>query len=546
MNRTLCALLLPLALAACNQIPGNIESAAQKQTAAPRVAKAGDDVVVIAVLDGNINPYHWDYLQAKMPQHNDAGASNDLPLDQDPATWLPGHPGASAFKSYQALPLTLNADKPETSTTSLHDRDIEQWEKIINSEGNNNTDVNYYWFPGTKIVGHVSFNGSGPEDTWAASSHGIGTSSVSTGNIHGTCPHCVLVFVHGAPEIAQQWVAQQDWIDLQTNSYGSSLNSDLTCIAPADAACGAVRDLIYAQSDTELQRQTVERGQSIFFSGGNGVLNDFSITHTNLFSSQKGPDWIVTVGAIAPADGASFSGHGRPADISSLGDGYPSAAGTADHVTNEGDFGGTSNASPVIAGLYGEALYRIRKAIGSARMQRDGVIAEGKAGCQAANANCALADGKLTVHELREALFRSARYTEAGVAVGSSLVGVYTEIPMSSSIAELELLSEGHGSLMGKFKGEENYEEEVSRITGFADGSWFEEQDADQRDWMVADSVCRQGGWGAWEFGYAPQFPAPAPSPEWPVRTWLTEVCPEFLGNAVMLQRTLPSPLVPQ
>ena len=31
-------------------------------------AKGIDDVVVVAVIDSNINPYHWDYLAAKMPQ----------------------------------------------------------------------------------------------------------------------------------------------------------------------------------------------------------------------------------------------------------------------------------------------------------------------------------------------------------------------------------------------------------------------------------------------------------------------------------------------
>lgn len=522
-------LLLLSLLAGCGQVPGSLTSSAltlplmgddDKDTAAPAPA-LGDDVVVIAVIDSNINPYHWDYLAAKMP-------GDALPLEQDPATWLPGHPGASVFKSYEALPLTLDANNAEASTSNLHDKDLAEWSKIQYSEGNTNADVHYYWFPGTKIVGHIAFGGSGAIDTWAASSHGIGTSSVSAGNIHGTCPHCVIVYVHGTEEQANQWVSQQDWIDLQSNSFGHSLIG------------GPVRDLVYAQSDTDLQRRTVERGQSIFFSAGNGLANDFSAPQINLVSSEKGPDWIITVGAIEPASSGSFSGHGKPADVSSLGDQYPSAYGDADTTTNEGGFGGTSNATPVVAGIYGESLYRIRKAIGSKRVQKDGVIAEGSAGCGAANANCALADGKLTVHELREALFRAARYTEAGTVVGSSLVGEYLEIPGTSNVKELEFLSEGHGSYYGRFKGEDTYEEEIARVVGYAHGDWYEEQDADQRDWMVADSICRQGGWGEWAYGYSPLFSAPAPSPEWPVRTWMTEVCPSLLGGLVQAEKLAP------
>lgn len=504
----------------------------------PPVIRAEDDVVVIAVIDSNINPYHWDYSAAKMPQALDSDPTNDLPLDRDPATWLPGHPGAAVFKSYQALNLTLDNSDATRSTQALHDLDTAEWAKVSFSEGSGNEQVHYYWIPGTKIIGHVAFSGglildpvlgpvvgaeTGPVDTFAVDSHGIGTSSVSAGNLHGTCPNCLLVYVHGTAEQANEWVSKQDWIDLQTNSWGASVLG------------GPVRDLVYAASDTELQRTTVERGQAILFSGGNGLLNDFSVPHTNLVSSQKGPDWIITVGAIAPGDETSYSGHGKPADIASYGDGYPSATGGDGTVTATGPFGGTSNATPVMAGIYGEALHRLRTALpGASRMQREGTIAAGQYVCGSANPDCALADGKLSVHELTQALYRSARYTGTGTAVGSSLLGFYFEVPGSASLAEAEFLSEGHGSLHGKLKGEAVYQEEIAHILGFATGQWFEAQDADQKAWFVADSLCRQGGWGSWDHGYANAgSETPAPSPAWPVRTWLAEVCPTVLPAVV-------------
>jgi hypothetical protein len=507
----------------------------------PAAAKGADDVVVIAVIDSGINPYHWDYLAAKMPQALNSDPSDDLPLDQDPATWLPGHPGAAAFKSYQALNLTLDNSNAKRSTAELHAADATEWAKVQYSEGNTNDQVHYTWMPGTKIIGHVAFSpgflvdpvlgpilgpSTGPVDTFAVDSHGIGTSSVSVGNLHGTCPNCVLVYVHGTAEQANEWVAKQDWIDLQTNSWGASVVG------------GPLRDLIYAGSDTELQRTAIERGQANLFSAGNGLANDFSAPQFNPTSSQKGPDWIITVGAIAPHDDSSYSGHGKPADVASYGDAYPSATGGDGTVTATGPFGGTSNATPVVAGIYGEALHRLRRALpGASRTQQDGVIAIGQGVCGAAKPDCALADGKLTVHELTEALFRSARYTETGTSVGTSLFGEYFEIPGSANQKELEFASEGHGSFFGQFKGPEVWNEEVERITGFASGAWFEAQDPDQQAWMVADSLCRQS-WGRWEFGYAKTgTAAPAASPSWPARSFLASGCPEVLPALIEAEK---------
>lgn len=520
--------LLPLLLAGCDRLPGNLDSS----KAAARKA-AIDDVVVIAVVDSGFNPYHWDYLAAKMPRHLNDDPSDDLPLDQDPATWLPGHPGAAAFKSYDALNLTLTPDDPDASTVSLQQGDAAEWSKVQWSEGSDNAQVHMVWVPGTKVIGHVAFdNGgllgdpytaavlgppTGTAATFESDSHGLGTSSVSTGNIHGACPNCLLVYVHGTTEQANRWVEKQDWIDLQTNSWGLSLTL-------------AARDRLYAGSDTEAQRAAVERGQAIFFSAGNGLENAFVTPNPTLFSSQEGPDWIITVGGI-DTDGASYTGHGRPADIASLGGSYPSASGTSGTVTQEGNFGGTSNATPVLAGMYGTVLSRVRAQIGSARMQKDGVIAQGKAGCGEANADCALADGTLTVHEMREAMFRAAQYTAAGLSPG----GV-AAIP-NTNTAEIEFLSEGHGSYYARFNADEFYEAELARITGYLDGSWFAEQDADQRDFMIAKSVCRQAAWGSWEHGYATQGPVPAADPAWPLRTFFSELCPVVVPPVVAAER---------
>ncbi len=502
-----------------------------------------DDVVVVAVIDSNFNPYHRDYLADFLPQHLNDNPADDLPLDQDPATWLPGHPGAAAFASYQALNLSLDATDANASSTALHARDQAEWDKVAYSQGALNEQVNMYWIPGTKVIGHVAFpapindasapaesflfRSSGPVDTWRSGSHGNGSASVSVGNLHGSCARCLLVFVHGTAEEANQWVAKQDWIDLQTNSWGKSFTV-------------AARDRIYAGSDTELQRRATERGQSMFFSAGNGLENAFVTPNPTLFSSQEGPDWIVTVGAVSPNDGASYTGHGRPADIASVGGSYPSAAtgtGESDAVNHEGSFGGTSNATPVISGIYGEVLYRIRRILGGpSRLQDEGIVARGNAHCGVVNSACALVDGQLSVHELREALFRSALYTEAGQSVGGIL-----GVPGTASIAELEYLAEGHGSYFGRLHGEQAYEREIQRIVGYLTGDWQAPQSESQRDWFIADSICRQSAWGTWDHGYFQGVVPAVDTANWPVRRFLSEACPQVLPTAVAAERLFAS-----
>ncbi|HEY1077824.1 MAG TPA: PKD domain-containing protein [Fontimonas sp.] len=492
----------------------------------PGFDPAADDVVVIAVIDSGINPYHWDFLASKMPQHLNSDVNDDLPLDRDPSSWVPGYPAPSAFKSFTKLDLTLEQQAASKSTAELHAADQAQWSKIQYSQGTLNKDVNMYWFPGTKVIGHVVFGGSAlpggsnAYDPWAAASHGVGSSSVSVGNIHGSCPNCLLVYVHGTSEEASQWVSKQDWIDLQTNSWGYS-------------ATLVVRDRIYAGSDTELQRRVTERGQSIFFSAGNGLENAFVAPNPTLFSSQEGPDWVITVGAI-DTDGDA-PGHGRPAEVSSLGGDYKSAYGGDGSVNAEGDFSGTSNATPVLAGLYGEALYQMRRSLaGKSRLQSNGVIAQGGAGCGAKNAQCALADGKISVHEMREAFFRAAQPTRSAYAPGAIL-----PIPSTNNIAEWRYLSQGHGALFGRLQGVDAYTLEVERIGAYLLGLWAEEPSEDDRNWYVADSVCRQAMWGEWNHGYARigVTPLPASDPDWPVRSWLVEGCPQTLPAVVELER---------
>jgi hypothetical protein len=477
---------------------------AEAQEAGEPSTDGRDDVTVIAVVDGSYQPQHWNMAGALMPQHTDADPTNDLPLDQAPDTWLPGF-DTSGLARYASLPLAIDLENEARSVASLQAESADAWATLQRSTRD---EVNYYWVPGSKVVGIVHFGGG--QFYGSNTAHGAGTSSVAAGNLHGTCPECVVVLVTyntGDREAASDWAMSQPWIDVVTNSFGFSQ---------------VERERLYSGSNTELQREASERGQTIFFSSGNGISNTFSVPNTTLFSSQEGPDWIVTVGAVSPG-GGEYTGAGKPADIASVGSGYPSQGGST--VSSSGTFGGTSNATPVTAGLFAHSLSWARTQLDGPRLQSDGVLATGTPlSCGEANPGCELGDGVLTAPELRTRLFHGAVRTESGFNPANT-----TNTPVKT--AETEFASEGHGAYFGKRGGEEAYAAEVARITGPMDGTAAPlERSQDERDWMVVDSWCRQQIWGEWRDGYyvAGETALPDPDPAFPLRTALLGSCEQL------------------
>ncbi len=500
------ALVLALVLAVLATAPALAED-----TVAP-----GEDAVVIAVVDSGFSPYHLNWRADGMPQQQDANPANDLPLTTDPSTWLSGYSTAGTA-SYAPIELTLE-DDPDAQIEALEDADNAHTQIPV-STGNS---VNLRWIPGTKIVGAVDFGGGVDGFFGTNRSHGNGTSSVAAGNIHGSCPECLVVLVRygsGAErEAASDWAMSQPWIDVVTNSFGFST---------------VMRDRIYDGANTELQREASERGQTIFFSSGNGQANTFTAPNTTIQSSQEGPDWIITVGGTAP-NGANYQGAGKPADIASIGGGYNSGYGGTT-VSGQGDFGGTSNATPVTAGIYARAVWQLRQLMdGPSRSQTDGVISTGAATCGTAVADCAIGDGILDATEMRFGFLQSATRTPEGITPA----GIVTSSPPSyPAFDEGEFATEGHGTFFGRLadgeQGLADLDVEVTGVIGPLTGATDPlERTQDERDWMVVDSWCRQQVHGEWDGGYyiEGETELPGLSAEWPLRSFLLEGCPTLFG----------------
>lgn len=515
-----------------------LPAAVALDTAAAAPVRPGDDAVVIAVIDSGFSPYHQDFLASQMPQAKTTTKRDDLPLSKAPHTWLKGFPKPSAFADFGPMKLSLTTD-PDAEMTALRDKDEEAWTDLTRSTPE---ELSYRWIPGTKVVGAMSFGGSGtPVFGKGGPEHGHGTSSVSVGNIHGACPECLLVFLQASAaeeyEAALSWAMAQPWIDGVSNSYGIS-------------TLGVVRDRIYNGSDVELMKRATERGQTVFFSAGNGLTNDFITPNGTLLSSQEGPDWIVTVGATDPAD-VDYTGSGKPADVASIGSLYPSSYGSTT-TSGKGNFGGTSNATPVIAGTYGRALWLSRQALsGPSRTQQAGIIATGgKVSCGKARRACELGDGTLTRAELQDRLFQGAKPTSGGFAgrrtiPGSVLGLVPVPAPVGGApvpfvtlpaVADTRLASEGYGTYRGKLDGPKAWKAEFdSRLWDVLRGVRpAPERPAGETDWFRVDSECRQHIWGEWEQGaYLDDTRTPLPAPDpvaWPTRTVIQTACPALVA----------------
>ncbi len=502
-------ILLAPALAGC--LDGANDPAGSEQSDQGGPWPAGNDAVVVAVIDfGSFNPYHFDWRSSTFPSHLDDDPANKLPFDRAPHEWLSGFPDPTDFDGYRPLSLTLPAD-PDANTNDLILSDEAVWDGL----GSSTSDaVAYHYIPGTKVVGFIDFGGAG-SPVGNSTNHAARAGSATAGNLFGTCPECLIVYIHhDGTEAPIEWALRQPWIDVITNSYG---------LSSTNTGTSADRHFVYSGCDVDLQRMAVERGQAIFWGAGNGLDGAGLAPWMTLPSCQFGPDWIFTVGGIAPS-GGSQSWANKPVDIAAPSEGHPTQGG--DTVNGTGTMGGTSVASPVSAGTYARAVWAARGLLeGPSRVQSDGRVAVGTPlECKAAGSECELNDGVLTGREMRTRFFEGAAHTPEGMKV------VNPAPPVGPPIPEAEFLAEGHGSYWGRMQGDDLWLEEHERIVGAFSGLVEPlERPPGEQEWFVVDSFCRQETWGPWAGGdyVAGETQLPGPDPLWPLRSAYETGCPD-------------------
>jgi hypothetical protein len=361
--------------------------------APPAVAEGTAGDAVVAFVDTGINPYHVTFRD------------NSPRAFQHPSTYIPGYP-ADAI----ALNLTFNA--PNYAAAVRAD---------CNTVWKNVQPGKLYWFPGTRIVGGISFSPAATPNCNASpvatgltildyDGHGTMVASRGTSSQYGACKECLLVSVQWPSSVplldpasstppginAITWAANNaGWIDAQSNSWGP--------IAPGYDPTGAT-GLVAANPALVRAVESVSQKHLAFWASGNGAaFRGGVLGHPTPLTPHLTPSAISV--------GGHDSGYvnvwpGFPPHLVS--DSCNSWAARRDHLTESGDSigGGTSAATPFVAGGAAAIVRDARTVLGDTNTGvENGIVASGPAGLVPSGP---LADGVFTLAEWRRVLYTTA------------------------------------------------------------------------------------------------------------------------------------------
>jgi hypothetical protein len=289
-----------------------------------------DEHTVIAVVDTGINLYHRFF---SAPQ-----------LDTHASQWLDGFPD-----DVEAVELSLGADSYADAVDQDEDRlrAVERSTHVL--DGTQDTHV--YTFPGTRVVGGISFGEYGSALGEAGeipildeSGHGTGSAALAAGaSLAGADGNVLIVAVEitsGSFDEGIGWAVDQPWIDAVSVSLGTAANVPLG-----------------GDTVPDIMQKAGERGKPVFVASGNGFTNsgvtpDHCTTYT---SPYTGPPAVTRIGAAEPRSQNPSWWHCVPVDAIARTP-MPSADHTS--MTDLGLHSGTSAATPNAIGHWAELHQR--------------------------------------------------------------------------------------------------------------------------------------------------------------------------------------------
>ena len=366
----------------------------------PAVAAKPKPTAVIALNDTGINPYHRVFR-------------DDSPLAyRHPSTYIPGFP-----KEAEALHLSLNEDTYREAVL----KDCDLWKSVVKGK--------LYWFPGTKIIGGVTFESASSIDCTTSGrildvqGHGTMVASRAAGNGYGACPDCRIVAIQGWGH-GVRWAADNaHWIDVQSNSWGPFLPAWVP-------ASGQDENLFFDTPSFVRMVESTARKHLSFWATGNGAGTRLGLLgHPTVLDPRMTPSIVMA--------GGHDSGYINlwpdfPPHV--VADSCNSWAAYEDEIekSNHDVGGGTSAASPYAAGSAAQILLEARRLLGDHETGVErGVAAQG-----APTTDGPLADGSLSLDEWKNVLFKTANPRPKGERTDGSVCGVveglvlYTSTPV--------------------------------------------------------------------------------------------------------------------
>lgn len=338
-------------------------------------ARTPRPMTVVAHIDTGVNPYNKNFRDRSPLAY------------KHPSTYIEGFPA-------DAQALKLHLDMPYEEAVKA-DEDV--WKMVRRGT--------LYWIPGTKIIGAISMGAGGAScpqvkiPTVIATNdgtcsehvilddagHGSMTASRSAGIFTSLAPDARLVTIEGLGASSVEWAADQRWIDVQTNSW-------ISLVPPPVPS--AVTDA-FARAAIEMPTFAASGNGSAYVAGG-------APTPTYLLSTA--PPGVILVGGHD--NGRSTLWSGAPPHI--VADAYagPTAVfNSSTEIRPDPISCCTSAASPYAAGGAAALIQEARRILHDRTTGHDdGVLAEG---CPSTSKG-PLADGDLTVDELKDVLFHTA------------------------------------------------------------------------------------------------------------------------------------------
>jgi subtilisin family serine protease len=338
---------------------------------------------VVALIDSGINPYHVTFRDSS-------------PLaKKHPSTYIPGYP-----KDAEALRLTLDAPDLPAALKADCER---VWQKVETGK--------LYWFPGTKIIGGITFQEkvgnpcalSGGGSIIDINGHGTMTASRATSFEFGACKECRVVSIQFSASALNTkdaldsitWAADNaDWIDAQSNSWGP--------FAPLWEPTGST--LFTAGPQLVRAVEATAQKHLAFWASGNGAaFRGGGVGHPTVLSPHLTPSAIMVGGVDS---GYVNTWPGFPGHVVSDSCNCWAAHNDSIDKSDEKVGSGTSSATPFAAGGAVYELFRARAILGETGTGvEDGVVARGPKGLVPSGP---LADGEFTLEEWKRLVFVSA------------------------------------------------------------------------------------------------------------------------------------------
>lgn len=338
---------------------------------------------VVSLIDTGINPYHVTFRDESPRAY------------KYPGTYIPDYP-----KGAKALRLTLDAPSLAAALRADCDR---VWKKVKPGQ--------LYWFPGTKIIGAITFQTpsgdpcslSGGGYIIDSNGHGTMTASRAASTEYGACKECRVVSIQFSASALEtkdaldsiKWAADNaSWIDAQSNSWGP--------FTPLWDPTGST--MLTAGPELVRTVEATARKHLAFWASGNGALGrGGGLGHPTLLDPHLTPSAIMV--------GGEDSGYVNlwpgfpPHVVSDSCDDWGAHFDSIDK-SDEKVGSGTSSATPFAAGGAVYELLKAREILGDTSTGvHDGVVAQGPSGLVPKGP---LADGKLTLDEWKRLVFVSA------------------------------------------------------------------------------------------------------------------------------------------